>query len=175
NRSTLAYDAKGQLVRETMVDSKGVVQSISEWSWTDGRRTEWKVLDAKNLVQAKTLYRYQDGLLSELLMSDGTGNSTGRGEYSYNNEGVLVAIQYFSASGTPQDRIEYIIKDGRPVQEKSFRTGGRLERSRIYEYGPEGQVLKMTLTDASGRPRESTSYEYAFRTETRTVSYYGHL
>ncbi len=172
NRSTFEYDGEGLLFRETVADGKGVAQSVSEWSWTDGRRTEWKVLDSKGLVLAKTLYRYQDGLLAELLMSDGAGNSTGRGEYRYNADGVLAGIQYFSAAGTPQDRVEYVIEAGLPVQEKSFRTDGRLERSRLFEYGPDGQVLKMTLTDASGRHRESTSYEYAFRTETRTVSYY---
>ncbi|MFH2114900.1 MAG: hypothetical protein ABIJ86_10380 [Spirochaetota bacterium] len=172
NRSTFDYDAEGRLVRETMADGKGAVQSISEWSWADAYKVEWKVLDAKRLALARTLYRYQDGLLTELLMSDGAGNSTGRGEYRYNDDGVLVGIQYFSASGTPQDRIEYVIEAGLAVQEKSFRADGRLERGRLYEYGPEGQVLKMTLTDASGRHRESTSYEYGFRTETRTVSYY---
>ena len=172
NRLAFDYDAKGQLVRETMADGKGVVQSVSEWSWEDGRKAEWKVLDPKGLVLARTLYRYQDVQLAELLMSDGAGNNTGRAGYRYNDDGVLVCIQYFSAAGTPQDRIEYVIEAGLPVQEKSFRTDGRLERSRLYDYGSEGQILKMTLTDASGRPRESTSYEYAFRTETRTVSYY---
>jgi disulfide oxidoreductase YuzD len=172
NRSTFIHDAGGQLVRETMADGKGVIQSISEWSWTDGLKTEWKVLDAKGLVLAKTLYRYRDGLLTELLMSDGAGNSTGRGEYRYNSGGVLTGIQYYNAAGTPQDRIEYVIEADRPVQEKSFRSDGRLERSRLYGYGPEGQVITMTLADASGRHRESTSYDYAFRTETRTVSYY---
>jgi hypothetical protein len=172
NRSSLDYDAASQPVRETVADGKGVVQSVSEWSWTDGLKTEWRVLDAKGLALAKTLYRYQDGLLAELLMYDGAGNSTGRGEYRYNGDGALVGIQYFSAAGNPQDRVEYVIEGGVPVQEKSFRADGRLERSRLFEYGPEGQVLKMTLADASGRHRESTSYEYAFRTETRTVSYY---
>jgi hypothetical protein len=172
NRLTFDYDDEGRLVRETVADSKGMVQSVSEWSWTDGMKTEWKVLDAKGLALARTQYRYQDGLLAELLMSDGAGNSTGRGEYRYNGDGVLTGIQYFSTAGTPQDRIEYVIEAGRPVQGKSFRADGRLERSRLYEYGPDGQVLKMTLADASGQQRESSSYEYAFRTETRTISYY---
>lgn len=172
NRSTFVYDGEAQLIRETMADGKGAIQSVSEWSWTNGRKSEWKVLNANALVLAQTIYRYKDELLTELLMSDGAGNSTGRGEYRYNSDSVLVGIQYFSAAGTPQDRLEYAIEAGRPVQEKSFRIDGRLERSRLYEYGPDGQVLKMTLTDASGRQRETTSYEYAFRTETRTVSYY---
>ncbi len=172
NRSSFAYDAGGQIARETMADGKGAVQSVSEWAWEDGRKTEWKVLDSKGLVLARTLYGYQDGLLTELLMSDGAGNNTGRGAYRYSAEGVPVGIQYFSATGTPQDRIEYVIEAGQLVQEKSFRSEGRLERSKLYEYGSEGEVLKIILTDASGRHRESTSYEYAFRTETRTVSYY---
>jgi hypothetical protein len=98
--------------------------------------------------------------------------TTGRGEYQYNSDGLLTGIRYFSAAGNPQDRIEYVLDNGRVVQEKYFRADGRLERGMIYEYGPEGQILKTILTDASGRQRESTSYEHAFRTEKRTVSYY---
>lgn len=172
NRSNYDYDAESRVVRETMADGKGIIQSVSEWTWTDGLKTEWRVLDSTGRILARTAYRYQDGRLSELLMSDGAGNSTGRGGYQYNTDGILTGIRYFSAAGTPQDRIEFVIEAGLPVHEKSFRTDGRLERGMLYEYGPEGQILKMTLTDASGRPRESTSFDYAFRTETRTVFYY---
>jgi hypothetical protein len=52
--STFVLRFRGQLVRETVADGKGVVQSVSEWTWVDGRKSEWKVLDAKGLVLAKT-------------------------------------------------------------------------------------------------------------------------
>ena len=172
NRSAFDYDAQGRLIRETMVDGKGVIQSVSEWSWSEEGKTEWRVLDATGRILARTAYHYENGRLSVLQMSDGAGNSTGRGEYQYNNEGQLVGIRYFNAAGTPQDRIEYALENGRPIQEKSFRADGRLERGLLYNYGPEGQILTITLTDASGRRRESTSFDYTFRTETRTVFYY---
>jgi hypothetical protein len=172
NRSTFEYDGEGRLIRETMADGKGAVQSVSEWSWSEGRKVEWRVLDARGMVLARTAYRYQDELLSGLLMNDGAGNSTGRGEYQYNNDGLLTGIRYFSAAGSPQDRIEYMLENGKVMQEKTFRADGRLERGLLYEYGPAGQILKITLTDASGRHRESTIFEYTFRTETRTVFYY---
>lgn len=172
NHSTYDYDAERRLVRESLADGKGVIQSVSEWTWMEGRKSEWKVLDATGRILARTAYRYQDGRLSVLLMTDGVGNSTGRGEYQYNGEGRLIGIQYFSAAGIPQDRMEYVIEAGLLVQEKTFRADGRLERGVLYTYGPQGQIQKRTLTDASGRNRESTSFEYAFRTEKRTVFYY---
>ena len=172
NRSTFDYDAQGRLIRETMADGKGVTQSVSEWAWSEERKTEWRVLDATGRILAKTAYRYENDRLSELQMSDGAGNSTGRGVYQYNDEGQLVGIRYFNAAGTPQDRIEYSLENGRLIHEKSYRADGRLERGLLYNYGPEGQILSKTLTDASGRRRESTSFDYSFRTETRTVFYY---
>ena len=172
NRTTYDYDAGGRLVRETMIDGKGVTQSVSEWTWAEDRKSEWRVLDATGRILARTSYLYQDGRLAELRMSDGAGNSTGRGEYQYNGDGILIGIRYYSATGILQDRIEYVVEAGLTVQERSYRADGRLERGMLYTYGPQGQVQKMTLTDASGRQRESTTFEYAFRTETRTVTYY---
>lgn len=172
NRSNFEYDSEGNLLRETMTDGKGAIQSVSEWVWSEGRKQEWRVLDARGMVLARTSYRYQNGLLSELILSDGAGNTTGKGTHQYDKEGLLTGIRYFSASGTPQERIEYLLENRRVVQEKIFRADGRLERGLLYEYGPEGQILKMTLTDASGRPRESTAYEYTFRTEKRSVFYH---
>lgn len=172
NRSTFDYDAQGRLIRETMVDGKGAIQSVSEWSWSEERKIEWRVLDATGRILARTAYHYENGRLTELQMSDGAGNSTGRGVYQYNGESQLVGIRYFNTAGTPQDRIEYVLENGRLIQERSFRADGRLERGLLYNYGPEGQILTITLTDASGRRRESTSFDYTFRTETRTVFYY---
>ena len=172
SNSTFFYDKDGQLIREILIDEKQVIQSVSEWVWTEGYKTEWRVLDAKGLILARTTYTYLNGLPIELLISDGAGNSTGRGEYRYDDKGRLLGIQYFSATGTPQDRVEYAIENGLPIQERSFRADGRLERTRFYEFGPEGQVLKMSMADAAGRLRELTDFEYTFRTESRTVSYY---
>jgi hypothetical protein len=172
NRSTFDYNAEGRQIRETIADGKGAVQSVSEWTWSEGHKSEWQVLDGAGRILARTSYHYADDRLSEVRMSDGAGNSTGRGAYHYNDEGQLVGIRYFNAAGTPQDRIEYSLENGRVIQERSFRADGRIERGYLYEYGPEGQILKVILTDASGRHRESTSFDYTFRTETRTVFYY---
>ena len=40
SNSTFFYDKDGQLIREILIDEKQVIQSVSEWVWTEGYKTE---------------------------------------------------------------------------------------------------------------------------------------
>lgn len=167
-----SYDSDGALVKETILDSKGLVQSVSEWTWNDGRKSTWRVLTGAGLIQARTEYFYEVARLVMARLLDGSGSEKGKIEYIYADSNTPVQIKYSTAAGSPDGRIDYMLKDGLVAQENVFRADGRLERRLSFQYSPDGALLKKTLADSAGRTREITVYEYAYRTETRTVVYY---
>ncbi len=171
-KSIYQYGAGGELVRETIADGKGVVQSLSEWTWDKNHKASWRVLSAAGVVMARTDYSYDgDRLVSSRLM-DGSGNDKGRIDYSYDGGDKPVRVQYFNAAGSPDGSIDYAFKAGLVVTESVRRADGRLERRLAYEYSPDGALVKKTLSDSSGKEREVYVYENAYRTETRTLVYY---
>lgn len=171
-KSEYAYGPQGELVGEAIYDGKGSVQSSSEWAWEGGRKASWLVKSAAGAVLAKTEYVYEGQVLKSARLLDGAGNNKGRIEYSYGAGGALTATRYFNASGAPDGRVEYEVKDGKTVKESAFLPDGRLERRVSYEYGPDGSLAKKSLADSSGRAREVSTFENAYRVETRVVVYY---
>lgn len=172
SKNVYLYAGNGELVKETLVDGKGLVQSISEWAWDNGRKSNWRVLTGTGLIQAKTEYFYEADRLAIARLFDGSGNEKGTIEYVYADGGILVQVKYFTAAGAPDGKIDYVLKDGRVTQESVYRADGRLERRLSFEYGSDGALIKKTLADSAGRTREITTYEHAYRTDTRTVVYY---
>jgi hypothetical protein len=166
------YGSKGELVKETVLDGKGIVQSISEWVWDNGRKSTWRVLNGAGLIQARTEYSYEVDRLAGTRLLDGSGSEKGKIEYIYAEGDALAQIKYFTAAGSPDGKIDYVLKDGMVTQENVYRADGRMERRLSFEYGLHGALVKKTLADSAGRTREITMYENAYRTETRTVVYY---
>ncbi|MBU0926670.1 MAG: hypothetical protein KKA67_02870 [Spirochaetes bacterium] len=172
SKSEYAYGAAGELVKETILDGKGVVQTVSEWSWDNGRKTSWLVLSAEGLILARTDYYYEGEALASAKLLDGAGNVKGRIEYVYAGAAMPSQVKYFDSTGAQDGRIDYAIEDGRIVKESVYRADGRLERRLSYEYAPDGALVKRTLADSTGKAREVIVYENAYRTDTRTVVYY---
>jgi len=172
SRGEYAYDADGGLVKETTLDGKGAVQSVSEWTWANGLKASWRVSSGAGAVLARTDYYYDAGRLASAKLYDGSGVPRGRVEYAYDADGSLTATRYYDADGKADGRIEYRLEGGKPVEESVYRADGRLERRLTYAYGPDGELLRKALLDGSGKPREYVDYEYAFRTVTETVAYY---
>lgn len=171
-KSEYSYGSAGDLLKEVIYDGKGTVQSISEYSWDNGRKSSWLVKSSAGVILAKTEYFYEGDSLTGVRLFDGAGNMKGKVEYGYGAGNLLGSVKYFNASGGQDGRIEYEIKNGRTTKETVYRTDGRIERQLAYEYSPDGALIKKTLADASGRTREIVAYENAYRTDKRTVVYY---
>jgi len=172
SRSAYEYGPRGELVKETVLDGKGLVQSVSEWTWDSGRKASWRVLDASGAALARTDYFYDGETLASASLFDGSGGPKGRVEYAYAPGGALSEVRYFGPSGAPDGRIVYELAEGKTIRESVFRADGRLERRLEYSYGPDGALIGRALQDASGRLRERISYENAYRIDTRVVVYY---
>ncbi|MBN2873653.1 MAG: hypothetical protein JXM71_01035, partial [Spirochaetales bacterium] len=115
--SEYEYQDGGQLVRETIRDGKGVVQSISEWTWDNGRKSTWRVLSSTGLVLATTEYFYEGDSMASAKLFDGSGVPKGTVQYAYGTDEHPVSVEYFSASGASDGRIEYTLERGLVVTE----------------------------------------------------------
>jgi hypothetical protein len=172
SKSQYVYQKPGELIKETILDGKSLVQSISEWTWDNGHKSTWQIISAAGVVLAKTEYVYEGDVLKAATLYDGAGNSKGSIEYSYGEGDMLTAVKYFNAAGSQDGRVEYVVKDGRVMQESTYRYDGRLERRMSYEYGQDGALLRKTLADSSGKAREVSVFENVYRTDTRVIVYY---
>lgn len=166
------YDKDGNLTRETLRDSKDIVQSVSEYTWKEGQKKSWKIITGTNVVLALTEYAYTKNLLTEAKMLDGAGNPKGMIKYSYDTAGNLVRVEYFDSKGQSDGWTTSIFKDGLKVEESVYRAGGRPERTVQYEYGTDGALVRKTLMDGSGARRESSEFENTVRIDQKVVVYY---
>lgn len=166
-----AYGEDGELTGETILDARNQAQSLSTWTWELGKKSSWRVFSGANAPLARTDYVYEGDTLKVARLYDGSGGNKGRIEYSYKDDGELIRIDYFNAAGTQDGRTEYTHGNGLVVEERVYRADGRLERRIHYGYSPDGALIKKTLTDSSGRTRETIVYEHAYRTDTRTIVY----
>jgi hypothetical protein len=171
SKTAYDYSPDGLMTKETVLDGKDMVQSISEWTWEGSRKVSWRVISTAGLTLAKTEYVYDHDMLVASSLFDGSGTPKGRIAYAYGEANALVTVSYFNAAGAQDGRTEYTLKDGRPATESVYRADGRLERKVSYEYGAEGALLKKIIADASGTPREIATYDYAYRTDTRVIYY----
>lgn len=175
--SSYEYDATGLLIREINRDANNQVVSQSEWSYQNGLKAAWRVLDPSGLTLARTEYRYDGGLLVEARIHAAGGALSGSIRYEYADfgdaRGLLVAERFFSASGAQDGMVAYERgPGGLLVKETRTRADGRRERVVDYEYGPRGERIRAVFRDGAGVARESVAYESAWRTMTRIVVYY---
>ncbi|GAB1456442.1 hypothetical protein MASR2M48_17500 [Spirochaetota bacterium] len=170
------YDEDGKLIEETILDARNQTQSVSKWTWDQGRKLSWRVYSGADALQARTDYVYDGEILKTTRLFDGSGIDKGRIEYVYRHDGALMRLDYFNAAGVHDGRTEYTLIDdlvgNRVGQERVYRADGRLERRLDFFYSPDGALIKKTLADSGGRVRETIVYENAYRTDTRTIIYY---
>lgn len=175
--SAFEYDGAGLLIREINRDAKNQVASQSEWSYQNGKKADWRVLDPSGATLARTEYRYEGGLLVEARMYAAGGAASGSIRYEYadfgESKGLLVAERFFTASGANDGSVAYERgPSGLLMRETRTRADGRRERVVEYEYGPRGELVKAVFKDGAGAARESVAYENAWRAMTRVVVYY---
>lgn len=175
--STYEYEGAGLLIREINRDAKNQIVSQSEWSYQDGLRTVWRVLDPSGAPLARTEYRYEGGLLVEARMHAAGAAFSGGIRYEYADfgeaKGLLVAERFFTASGAQDGSVAYERgPGGLLLKETRTRADGRRERVVDFEYGARGELIKAVFRDGAGVARESVAYENAWRTMTRVVVYY---
>ena len=172
-RTDFKADAAGRVSQEVVSDAKGIPQTSSRYEHdAAGLQTARRVYDGSGGLLAVSEYSYASARLSVVVMKDAAERPAGRIENEYDAEGRLTAHITFDPAGTVSQRERFVFAGGILAEERLESGDGRLVSRTVYEAGPEGAPLRSTLYDGTGRVRDLRVYEYAFRTEERTVVYY---
>jgi len=169
SKRTFSYGSDGVLIGETLEDAAGKRLSSFAYSYdANGKRVSWIVRDSKNSPVAETTYSYRDGKIQNAELKDGSGRKTGSSRYDY--DGDRLAKQSFYDAGGSLLRVEESTwTNGKLVLEERKSAGGVVQQRTTYEYGPDGELLRKTLEDVAGKSKLTTTYEYAFKEERRTI------
>lgn len=170
SRRTYAYAPAGTLASESSEDGAGKRLSNFEYAYDGaGHRTAWIVKDAGGTVLAETSYTYKDGKIQKAELKDSAGRKTGSSTYEYDGEGRLVKQTFYDAGGSVL-RVETTAwKNGKTTLEERKTAGGVVQQRSSYEYGNDGELLKKVVEDIVGKSKLTTTYEYAFKEERKTI------
>jgi hypothetical protein len=170
SRRTYAYAPSGVLIGESSEDGAGKRLSNFEYAYDGaGHRTAWIVKDAGGTVLAETSYAYKDGKIQKAELKDSAGRKTGSSTYEYDGEGRLSKQTFYDAGGSVL-RIETTAwKNGKISVEERKTAGGVVQQRSSYEYGNDGELLKKVVEDIVGKSKLTTTYEYAFKEERKTI------
>lgn len=168
-RREFGYDAAGRLLSERVLDARGQAQSSSSYAYdAAGQKTEWRAFDGSGALRALTLYSEK-----AIEMRGSGGAATGSILLERLPDGRISKRSYLAADGSTQ-KVELYLYGKAPGPEaiETRRADGSLASKTSYAYGEAGAVLKSATLDGGGAVRDSRSYEYALREETRTETYY---
>ncbi len=170
SRRSYAYAPSGMLIGESSEDGAGKRLSNFEYAYDDaGHRVKWIVKDAGGTVLAETSYSYKDGKIQKAELKDSAGRKTGSSAYEYDAEGRLAKQTFYDAGGSVL-RIETTAwKNGKISLEERKTAGGVVQQRSSYEYGNDGELLKKVVEDIVGKSKLTTTYEYAFKEERKTI------
>jgi hypothetical protein len=169
-RREYAYTAAGKLASERVLDAKGKLQSSSTYAYdAAGAKTEWRAFDGEGLLKAVTSYAP-----TRIEMKNSGGALTGSISIETGPGGVPLAYTYFAADGTKQKIEIYFYATGSavPAAIETRRADGTVTSKTSYAYGSLGELVKSVTVDGSGGVRDTRSYDYAIREDSRIETYY---
>jgi hypothetical protein len=172
-RRERSYDAQGRLVGDRVLDAKSQPQSSSSFAFdADGNKAEWLYFDAKGVIKVLTLYSYDKGKLAFVELKDPSGRTTLTNRLEYGDDGALAKRSYFAADGSLLKSENYVYAAGVLASVEYLRADGSLSSKTVFEMGELGRALKATDYDGSGATRESRSFEYLLREDSKIETYY---
>ncbi|HCM26926.1 MAG: hypothetical protein A2Z99_17910 [Treponema sp. GWB1_62_6] len=166
-----AYGADGLVSGEVLVDGNGKPLSSFEFGYdASGHRVSWTVRDSKGSVLAVTSYSYKDGRIRTAELKDGAGRKNGSSAYEYDADGRLAKQSFFDAKGSLLRTEITRWVAGAIAAEERTNAGGTVQQRTSYEYGADGEILRKTIEDLTGKSKQSVEYEYDFREEIKEVT-----
>ncbi len=169
-RREYGYDQAGRLVSERASDAKGQPLSSSTYAYDgQGRRIEWRAFDGAGLLKAITTYGYAPARID---MKDAAGKPTGSILTELLADGRPAKRIYLAADGATQRTEAYEYVAAGPSSLEVRRPDGGVVTRTTYAYGASGELLSSSTSDGSGAVRETRSYEYAIREDSKTEIYY---
>jgi len=83
-KEQLTFDAKGNVIQETIYNSDGKIKKNVKYTYTNNRLTTEEYYKAGNKLSKKIVYKYNEkGLKTSKLEYDGSGKLLQKNEYVY--------------------------------------------------------------------------------------------
>jgi hypothetical protein len=166
-------DARGRVLKETLLNGSRAVESISEYSWDeDGNPVSWVTRKPDNSVVISTRYKLRNGRIGTIELLDDKDNPIQRFEQLWNDQGQLVKKTALDPSGAPGSVVEYRYQGKSLVREDYSRADGTLVRSIEYSYNDKGAPFQVQYLDRRGKPTEIHKQEFQFFTHAETITVY---
>lgn len=174
SRRDMTWNAAGLLASEKGQDAKGVGQFSSTYDYDKaGDRILWKAFDGSGYLKASTTYAYDANNRAILIqMKNAADVPTGSIKIDYAADGSSETHTYLGTDGSVQKMEISLFKDGNLVRFEVRRPDNSLVEATDYTYGPDGERLTSTLSDASGEVKEKRAFEYKIRVDQKVETYY---
>jgi hypothetical protein len=164
-------DGQGRLIKETLLNERKEIQTISEYSWDkDGLPVNWISRRPDGSVVIDTRYRVAKGQVNAIELSDDQGKPVLRFEQTWNDQGQLLRKTEFDPVAGAVNIIDYRYAGKLLVREDYSKPDGSMIRSIEYSYDGKSVPSQIRFLDRRGSPTEIRKLDYAVFTRTQTIT-----
>jgi len=157
---TIVELQNNNMVRETALNGKNEVQSISEFSYDKlGRKVFWLV-KGQAIGQTNTEYIYAEDKNKTILVKDAANALVRRFERLFDQAGLLLVEEEYDDKATLLSKTVYTYKEKSLVKEDYQNPQGQSQRWIDYAYNTTGQVSTMSYYSRRGQLLEIRNQEW---------------
>lgn len=163
----LQYSASGELLSETFLNLKEEPQSSNEYTYKEGRKTEWLAKTGAGNLQAKTVYTYDaKGNNTQIQVYDGGGKLTNSFENTLSADGHLLSKKGLDAGGSIVELTNYTWSGDLKTKEETIKPVLKVLE---YEYAPGKVSPSVITTSVRGKVVEKQNIEYQWVKKTKKI------
>ncbi len=156
--STKEYSRRGELIKETIFDSKALPLSWKTYSYdTDGNVTEKTAYTSTGAIDTRATYKYLSGKLQNELDYDSNGKLVYKSVVKYNDAGNETEEVFYDASGNAAASVIFEYTGAARKYLKKYASGESVP-SEIIEYFYDGSGGKIKEITTKGTGVEERTY-----------------
>lgn len=157
---TYEYSANGELIKKTTQDDEGEVESITEWTHTNGKIKTERVLGVDNNELIFKQYTYSDkGDILQVEYRDSDENRAYTTFHEYNEQNQHIKSRVINDNNQLIERYAYQYDDKNQLIEYIEETALRL-RKIIHEYDEAGRTILQEEYDKNDLLVSRSEFEY---------------
>lgn len=177
------YSESGNLIRVTEKDTLGEILYVRDYEWLEnnlqimqvsvgskilfltnyvwdanGNLEQETKQNFEGLVITQVRYEYDGDKLTESQALDGVGELLLLTQYTYDDNGLPIKIEYRDSDGKLEAREERRYENGRIVKEQTILSDGRIETTKYYNYD-ENKLASIVYFASKDKVR-TVRYQY---------------
>ncbi len=164
----LQYNKNKKVTIDAVYNAKDELQTKSVYTWQDGKKSSWKVYDGSGTLLSTTEYVYKNGLNVRINNLNPGGEMVDYFVLDYNSAGRPVKNTHYSKSGAVLDTRTFEYKNGFLSAVTVLRGNGSVKRKVVYSNDKNGNPVEILYMDAGNNISERIVREYKSR---KVISY----